>query len=303
MKALDLSYSNLAELSDPDGWVQRRKAEGYGLAIQCSLAWPGYPDPIEHAGSNLAILRRNGLLTATYQAYGPGGSARDQVLMGREVCGDEWQHCAWNALDIEVAMEDALAFCDIARDVTHELGLPHIWYSSISKWRSITGDSQRYAGDPMWSADWDGSPLMGGWTYQYGGFNIIGKQYSGDRGLEHVAIDINEFDDAWLGTMAVGEELTMAQFDEIMAVLARLEQSHSRIETALYGDFTYTDSNGVELHWRNVVQLLMEAAGKGDGMDYEAIIARLNELSQVDAQAVVDELAARLQGPRPEGGQ
>ena len=82
--------------------------------------------------------------------------------------------------------------------------------------------------------------------------------------------------------------------DALVQFMVAQNAHADRVETALYGNFKYTDANGNELQWRNIIQLLMEAAGRGDGMDYEAIKERLDSLTLVDSKRIVNELIETL---------
>lgn len=226
---IDLSY----ETATP-GWSDYIKALGYEGAVQCSLAWPGRPYGMLNANGNLKTLRKSGLLTATYMAFGAGAGVEEQFRLAREAAGDEWEHCLWHAVDIEVYLPDPIASIQkILELVTQSPGYP-IVYASAATWARYADGTDAFGHIPLWGAYWDGDPDFDYTLNPFGGFQrVVGEQFDHDISVMDKKIDVNKFDAQFIKERLEAQDMSMTNEEFVRMLKDNWQTTNEIIEAFL----------------------------------------------------------------------
>lgn len=234
MKAIDASFSLI-----PESAFHHFKVEGYDLFIQglwTALVVPGNPL------GNLRAAKAAGLKIAAYIAINGSRPGNEHVDKGRDAAGDLWEDLEFVAVDVEV-VGIQLKHIQQAIARVQSLNQRPVIYTGRWFWIDRLGNPQTFARYPLWTADYDGKPVIeppgyGGWV------KAVGKQYQGSMRLHGVTVDLNVFRDDFFQEDSVTppnlprESLVVVRLpttdDEKAAALAycNLSQSLGRLATA-----------------------------------------------------------------------
>ena len=197
-----------------------------GIELIIPGAWHGDAHGINpHCKDDLRLAREAGLHTATYTVLDSpqGTTAAGAVQKARQVCGEEWDHLSFVAVDVEVS---GITIPEIAKAIieVERTGQRAIIYSARWFWHDRFDNPDNFKDVPLWSADYDGDPTLdfprpyGGWT------ELVGKQYSGTTTFAGVEMDRNSFLREFVENgedMSTDEELeNRAKADAIFATAA-----------------------------------------------------------------------------------
>ena len=180
----------------PDQWATAAAA---GVEVAIIGAWHGHkPNP--NCEQWMADARAAGFTVAVYVAV-TGLPGAESVANGAAVCGDEWQHANFVALDVEITGVDQ-KIIDSAIDAVITDGLRPVLYTGRWFWQEHAhlGDPNWASarGVPLWHAAYDGDRSLtfgrggpyGGWTDA----SLIGHQYEGTNIADGFSDDRNVFD-------------------------------------------------------------------------------------------------------------
>ena len=217
MRALDLSFPQIGQPVTPDYW-RAVKSEGYELAV---IGLWGAVTPNTEAEKWLREAREAGLLTACYVAINGSRPGWEHVDIGRGYAGDEWEHCHFCAIDVEV---EGVTLPQITQAIQRvvELGKSPILYTARWFWRDRLGDPTGFSNTPLWTADYDNDPTLD-FPLPYGGWDLgvlCGKQFSDAGNIWGVTFDINTFDGDWLEALRMPAEVTQTPQDTLAALEA-----------------------------------------------------------------------------------
>ena len=203
------------------------KNAGIGLIIPG--AWHGDAHGINpRCKDDLRLAREAGLHTATYTVLDSpqGTTAAGAVQKARQVCGEEWEHLSFVAVDVEVT---GITIPEIATALTEveRMGQRPIIYTAYWFWHDRFGNPDNFKDVPLWNAYYDKDPDFdfahlpyGGWTVD----DVVGTQYEGTTTFAGVEMDRNSFLREFVENgedMATDEQLeNRAKADAIFATAA-----------------------------------------------------------------------------------
>lgn len=191
MKAVDLSFD--APRVTPR-WCADRVAEGYELLIV--NLWTGNAR-IPRAEDALRTWRLAGGLTAAYFVAHDGLRAADHFAEARVGVGDEWDWLRFLAVDVEIA-DTSPQTVRQACDLVYVNGQRPVVYTSVSKWRELTGNDASLGDVPLWDASYGQTPGLA-MQPQYGAWQRrVGHQYQNTTDVGGVQVDLNLFDEVFV---------------------------------------------------------------------------------------------------------
>ena len=149
-----------------------------------------------HVEECLRLGREAGMFTATYTVVITDG--RHSVDAAKRLCGAEWDHLSFVAIDVEVediAVGVTVAQIAVAERRIRDAGQEPWIYTRGSFWREHVGNSTNFKHLRLWSADYDGDPAFdfqapyGGWTKAMLG----GKQFLNTHTFQGLEMDRSTF--------------------------------------------------------------------------------------------------------------
>ncbi len=116
-----------------------------------------------------------------------------QVQRAKETIGDRPVGRLWLDVEQEAGGLDHRAILDRLRQAASECAaLPAGIYTSVSKWRELTGNSREFADLPLWSAYYTSDDSLDKWGGPYGGWTECHiRQHAGDIDLCGIHVDLN----------------------------------------------------------------------------------------------------------------
>ena len=190
--ALDVSkYTGLVTQEE---WTAAQ-SRGYTLAIVG--AWHGTTDN-PNAQNTLYNARQVGMTVAAYTVLNAEDGSQS-VHEAFRACGDQAEHLAFMALDVEVMGLTHKIFND-ARNSLVSADVKGCVYTRYSFWHDQLGNPRWGSDLPLWDADYNDGPNLvldrpyGGWTVD----KVIGKQYQGSTSRLGFNADLSVFAADWL---------------------------------------------------------------------------------------------------------
>lgn len=180
----------------PSKW-QNAIAKGFSLAVVGS--WHGRSGN-RFAHDSLKAAREAGMQTASYVVLN-GMAGNEAVKRGMDACRDEWQHCAFVALDVELTGFTEAILHDAFGELEHQC-MKSCCYTGAWFWEGKL-DNPTWAsalGIPLWSAHYGIQPSLtmakpyGGW------YSLVGHQFQGSNNRLGFSADLSVFDSDWLSS-------------------------------------------------------------------------------------------------------
>ena len=169
-----------------------------GIELVIIGSWHGDAHSVNpHCKEDLRLARAAGRYTATYTVLDSpqGTTAAGAVQKARQVCGDEWEHLSFVAVDCEV---DGITIPEIATALAEveRMAQRPIIYTAHWWWVGHFGNPDNFKDVPLWNAYYDQDPDFDFARLPYGGWTIddvVGEQYTGTTTFAGVEMDRNSF--------------------------------------------------------------------------------------------------------------
>ncbi len=214
-----------------------------GIEGVCVGSWHGI-DANPYVEVVLARARSIGLKTATYFIINARRGA-STVNLAKTACGAEWEHLSFAASDVEVTGVNETILQE-ALDETARLGQRPLIYTGgwfWNFWAVNLGRPPGFQRYPFWTSLYDGVASFN--RNNVRGAEIwVAKQYTGSTRAYGTTVDFNIFSREWVNAWPAPppapepppapapeppapepqEELTMAQYEELKALIQREAQ-------------------------------------------------------------------------------
>ena len=167
-----------------------RKLKAAGIELIIPGAWHG-GSANPKCRDDLKLARAEGLYTGTYAIVTTDG--KFSIDRAYEVCGSEWKHLSFCAVDMELA-GGSVPQVRAAIDRVIELGQRPIIYTAHWFWHGRFGNPDDFKDIPLWNAYYDQDPDIDFDSLPYGGWtDVVGEQYIGTHIFEGLEMDRNTF--------------------------------------------------------------------------------------------------------------
>ena len=169
-----------------------RKLKAAGIELIIPGAWHG-GSANPHCRGDLKRARAEGLYTGTYAIVTTNG--RFSIDKARRVCGPEWEHLSFCAVDMELD-GGSVPQVQAAIDRIVELGQRPIIYTAHWFWHGRFGNPKNFKHIPLWNAYYDQAPDIDFASQPYGGWklaDVVGEQYIGTHTFQGLEMDRNTF--------------------------------------------------------------------------------------------------------------
>jgi len=163
-----------------------------GIELIIPGAWHGGSHN-PNCRQDLLLAREAGLYTGTYAIV--TGDGEFSVNKAYEVCGPEWEHLRFVAIDMELA-GGSVAQVQKALDHVRALGQEPIIYTAYWFWHDVFGNPDAFRHEWLWNAYYDQQPDIDFASLPYGGWTqakVIGEQYIGTHTYKGMVMDRSTF--------------------------------------------------------------------------------------------------------------